>query len=143
VLANDKPAAAGDTLTVNAVSVNGASMPVSSGASGTTVTGHYGDLQIFPDGHYNYTASGAGALPSTGVSEDFFGYTAFDQGQYGSGSASSTLTVVVTAPGLNVIGTGQSGVTIQGPNGHATVLDGSAGTTRSSPAREPPILSAA
>jgi hypothetical protein len=35
--------------------------------------------------------------------------------------------VVVTAPGLNVTGTGQSGAPIQGPNGHASVLDGSAG----------------
>ena len=31
------------------------------------------------------------------------------------------------APGLNVIGTGQSGKKIQGPNGYASVLDGSAG----------------
>jgi hypothetical protein len=43
------------------------------------------------------------------------------------GEATSTLTVVVTAPGLNVTGTGQSGAPIQGPNGHASVLDGSAG----------------
>jgi hypothetical protein len=126
VLKNDQPATTGDTLTVSAVSVNGVSTAVS-GSAGPTVTGHYGSLQIFADGHYDYTASGASALPRTGVSEDFFGYTAFDQGQYGSGSASSTLTVVVTAPGRNVIGTGQSGVTIQGPNGHKPVLDGSAG----------------
>jgi uncharacterized repeat protein (TIGR03803 family) len=125
-LKNDQPAITGDTLTVSAVSVNGASTPVS-GSVGTTVTGHYGSLQMFADGHYDYTASGASALPRTGVSEDFFGCTTFDQGQYGSGSASSALTVVVTAPGLNVIGAGQSGVTIQGPNGHKPVLDGSAG----------------
>ena len=63
-------------------------------------------------------------MPSTGVSEDFFGYTALESN---GGSANSTLTLVVTAPGLNVIGTGQSGATIQGQNGHAPVLDGSAG----------------
>jgi VCBS repeat-containing protein len=61
-----------DTLTVSAVSVGGTSTPVSSSPSGTTVTGRYGSLQIFADGHYVYTASGASALPSTGVSEDFF-----------------------------------------------------------------------
>jgi VCBS repeat-containing protein len=128
VLKNDQSATTGDTLTVSAVSVNGVSTPVS-GSAGTTVTGHYGSLQIFADGHYAYTASEASALPSTGVSEDFFGYTAFDRGQHGSASASSTLTVVVAAHGLNVIGTGQPGVTIQGPNGngHGPVLDGSAG----------------
>jgi hypothetical protein len=126
VLANDQPITTGDTLTVRAVSVNGALTSVS-GSAGTTVTGHYGSLQMFADGHYDYTASGASALPSSGVAEDFFGYTTFDQGQFGSGSASSTLTVVVAAHGLNVIGTGESGATIQGPNGHKPVLDGSAG----------------
>ena len=79
VLVNDTPGTVGDKLTVGSVSVNGVSTPVS-GASGTTVAGEYGSLQIFTDGHYDYTASGAGALPTSGVSEDFFGYTAFDQG---------------------------------------------------------------
>jgi uncharacterized repeat protein (TIGR03803 family) len=79
VLVNDTPGTVGDKLTVGSVSVNGVSTPVS-GASGTTVAGEYGSLQIYTDGHYDYAASGAGALPTSGVSEDFFGYTAFDQG---------------------------------------------------------------
>jgi Bacterial cadherin-like domain len=119
VLANDILGTSGDTLTVSAVNGNAAKV-------GQAVGGHYGSLQLFGDGHFIYTASQHSALPSSGVSEDFFGYTALEGGSGGGGSASSTLTVVVTAPGLTYLG-GQAGQTIQGPNGHSPVLDGSAG----------------
>jgi Ca2+-binding RTX toxin-like protein len=120
VLANDTPGTAGDPLTVSAV--NGSDANV-----GQAVFGHYGSLQLFGDGHFIYTASGQSALPSSGVAADVFGYTALEGGSGGGGSASSTLTVVVTAPGLNATGSGQSGQTISGQDGHAQVLDGSGG----------------
>jgi hypothetical protein len=119
VLANDIPGTSGDTLTVSAASGSSANV-------GQLVAGHYGSLQLFSDGHFIYTASGLSALPSSGVSEDFFAYTVLEGGSGGGGSASSTLTMVVTAPGLTYLG-GQAGQTIQGPNGHNPVLDGSAG----------------
>jgi Ca2+-binding RTX toxin-like protein len=120
VLANDIPGRSNDkTLTVSAV--NGSAANV-----GQSIAGHYGSLQLFGDGHFIYTASGESALPSSGVSEDFFGYTALEGGPSGGGSASSTLTVVVIAPGLIYLG-GKPHQTIQGPNGHSAVLDGSAG----------------
>jgi hypothetical protein len=119
VLASVTPGTSGDPLTVSAV--NGSAANVAQ-----TVAGHYGSLQLFSDGQFIYTASGQSALPSSGVSEDFFGYTALEGGPGGGGSASSTLTVVVTAPGLTYVGA-QAGQTIQGPKGHSPVLDGSAG----------------
>ena len=116
VLANDIPSTTGDTLTVYQVNE-------STGNVGQSVGGQYGSLQLFANGQYTYTASGYSALPSSGVSVDFFGYTALEQGPGGGGSASSTLSVLVTAPGLTVVGAGQSNTTIQG----RPVLDGRAG----------------
>jgi VCBS repeat-containing protein len=122
VLANDTPNISTDTLSVSAVSVNGTPTSVSQGSS-ATVTGEYGSLQIFSDGHYTYTASGGSALPSSGVSEDIFGYTAQESD---GASASSTLTVVVTAPGLTYVAP-VGGSAAQPSDGHYAVLDGAAG----------------
>ena len=120
VLANDTPGTTGDTLTVSAV--DGLSQNV-----GTAVAGAYGTLTLDADGSYTYKASGHSVLPLTGVSEDFFGYTALEGGPDGGGSASSTLTVVVTAPGLAYVAAPVGGSVTQ-PNGlHYAVLDGSAG----------------
>jgi hypothetical protein len=91
VLANDAPGVTADTLTVSAV--DGLSTNV-----GAAVAGVYGTLTLDAD-----SASGPSALPSSGVSEDFFGYTALEGGPAGGGSASSTLSVVVTAPGLTYV----------------------------------------
>ena len=104
VLTNDTPAVTVDTLTVSAV--DGLSQNV-----GTAVAGAYGTLTLDADGSYTYKASGHSALPLSGVSEDFFGYTALEGGQYGGGSASSTLTVVVTAPGLAYVAGGCAAMT--------------------------------
>ena len=120
VLASDTPGATGDTLTVSAV--DGLSQNV-----GTTVAGAYGTLTLDADGSYTYSASGHSALPISGVSEDFFGYTALEGGPDGGGSASSTLTVVVTFPGLAYVAAPVGGSATQ-PNAlHYAVLDGSAG----------------
>jgi hypothetical protein len=113
VLANDVPGVTGDTLTVGAV--DGLSQNV-----GTTVAGAYGTLTLDADGSYAYKASGHSPLPLTGVSEDFFGYTAH-------GSASSTLTVVVTFPGLAYVAAPVGGSATQSNGLHYAVLDGSAG----------------
>jgi len=94
---------------------------------GTAVAGAYGTLTLDADGSYAYKASGHSPLPLTGVSEDFFGYTAHEGGLEGGGSASSTLTVVVTFPGLAYVAAPVGGSATQ-PNGlHYAVLDGSAG----------------
>ena len=119
VLASVTPGTPGDTLTVSAV--NGSAANV-----GQSVAGHYGSLQLFGNGHFVYTASGESALPSSGVAEDIFNYTALEGGSAGGGSVTSTLTVTVTAPGMSSINV-QPGQTVQGPAGHGTVLDGSAG----------------
>ena len=108
VLANDTPSVTGDTLTVSAV--DGLSQNV-----GGMVAGAYGTLTLNADGSYAYNASGHSALPSSGVSEDFFGYTALEGGPSGGGSASSTLTVVVTAPGLTYVAAPAGGSATQ-PN---------------------------
>ena len=120
VLANDTVSAPGDTLIVSAV--DGLSQNV-----GTAVAGAYGTLTLDADGGYSYNASGPSALPSSGVSEDFFGYTALEGGPAGGGSASSTLTVVVTAPGLTYVAAPVGGSATQPNGGHYAVLDGSAG----------------
>ena len=120
VLANDTPGTTGDTLTVSAV--DGLSQNV-----GTAVAGAYGTLTLDADGSYTYKASGHSALPLTGVSEDFFGYTALEGGPDGGGSASSTLSVVVTTPGLAYVAAPVGGSVTQSNGLHYTVLDGSAG----------------
>jgi len=120
VLANDAPSVTGDTLTVSAV--DGLSQNV-----GTTVAGAYGTLTLDADGSYTYSASGHSALPSSGVSEDFFGYTALEGGPSGGGSAGSTLTVVVTAPDLTYVAAPVGGSATQPNGGHYAVLDGTAG----------------
>jgi hypothetical protein len=117
VLASVTPGTSGDTLTVSAV--NGSAANV-----GLSVAGHYGSLQLFGDGHFIYTPTSA--LPASGVAEDIFSYTALEGGTSGGGSASSTLTVIVAAPGLTSI-SAPAGQTVQGPNGHSPVLDGTAG----------------
>jgi hypothetical protein len=66
-------------------------------------------------------------LPFTGVSEDFFGYTALEGGPEGGDSASSTLTVVVTAPGLAYVAAPVGGSITQSNGLHYAVLDGSEG----------------
>ena len=120
VLSNDMPSVTGDTLTVSAV--DGVSTNV-----GQAVAGAYGTLTLDADGSYTYCASGHSALPSSGVSEDFFGYTALEGGPSGGGSASSTLTVVVTAPGLTYVAAPVGGSATQPNGGHYAVLDGTAG----------------
>ena len=119
VLSNDVPGASGDTLSVRAV--DGLSTNV-----GQAVAGAYGTLTLDADGSYTYSA-GHSALPSSGVSEDFFGYTALEGGPAGGGSASSTLTVVVTAPGLTYVAAPAGGSAAQPNGGHYAVLDGTAG----------------
>jgi hypothetical protein len=120
VLADDNPGTTGDTLTVSAV--NGLSQNV-----GTTVAGAYGTLTLDTDGSFTYKASGHSALPLSGVSEDFFGYTALEEGSGGGGSASSTLSVVVTAPGLAYVAAPVGGSATQSNGLHYALLDGSAG----------------
>jgi lipoprotein-anchoring transpeptidase ErfK/SrfK len=65
------------------------------------------------------------ALPASGVSEDIFGYTANESAN--NLSASSTLTVVVTAPGLTYVAAPAGGPASQPNGGHYAVLDGTAG----------------
>jgi VCBS repeat-containing protein len=116
VLANDTDPVAGDTLHVSAV--NG--QPVN---HTIVVAGSYGSLTLNADGSYTYAAPSSEVLPASGVGQDVFTYTA-STGQ--GGTADSTLTVNVTAAGLNYIG-GAPGTTITSPSGHSPVLDGGAG----------------
>jgi VCBS repeat-containing protein len=118
VLANDRDPIAGDTgWQVSAV--NG-----QAGNVDNVVAGRFGSLTIHEDGSYTYTASSNAVLPASGVGQDVFTYTA-ETGQ--GGTATSTLTVIVTAAGLNFIG-GALGQTITSPTGgHSAVLDGGAG----------------
>src|SRR5262249_7747275 len=117
VLANDTDPIAGDTLHVSAV--NG-QLPVN---HTIVVAGTFGSLTLNSDGSYTYAAASNANLPASGIGQDVFAYTA-STGL--AGTASSTLTVVVMAAGLNYLG-GTPGATITGPNGHSPVLDGGTG----------------
>ena len=89
-----------------------------------TVAGTYGTLTLNADGSYTYSAPSSDVLPASGVDEDVFTYTASTaQG----GSADSTLTVVVTAPGLTYVAAPVGGSATQPNGGHYAVLDGTAG----------------
>ena len=117
VLANDIDPIAGDTLHVSAV--NGQATNV-----GHAIAGHYGSLTLNPDGSYTYTAASSAVLPTGGVGQDVFTYTA----STGPGStADTTLTVNVSATGTTYI-SAAPGTTLTAPSGgHAPVLDGGAG----------------
>jgi VCBS repeat-containing protein len=117
VLANDTDPIAGDMLHVSAVD------GVATNGAAVTIAGNYGSLTLNPDGSYRYAASSSDVLPASGVGQDVFTYTA-STGQ--GGTADSTLTVTVAAPGSTYLG-GTSGTTITSPGGHSPVLDGGAG----------------
>jgi hypothetical protein len=119
VLANDTDPIAGDTGW-HVSAVNG--QPVD---HTVVVAGKYGSLALNADnGSYTYSAPSSDVLPTSGVAEDVFTYTA-STGL--GGTADSTLTVIVTAAGLNYLG-GQPGIIITPPGGgHSPVLDGGAG----------------
>jgi VCBS repeat-containing protein len=119
VLANDTDPIAGDTLHATAVSYSG-----HAGAIDSPIAGAFGALTLHSDGSYTYTAFSTAVLPADGVGQDVFTYTA----STGSGgTADSTLTVNVTAAGLNYIGPAPGSTIITGPSGHSPVLDGGAG----------------
>jgi hypothetical protein len=120
VLANDTDPIPHDTLHVSAV--NG--QPVPAGNVGLTIAGTYGSLTLKSDGSYAYTAFSHDVLPASGIAPDVFHYTA-STGQ--GGTADSTLTVIVMAPGLNYFGPTPPSTTITGLSGHSPVLDGGAG----------------
>jgi probable HAF family extracellular repeat protein/VCBS repeat-containing protein len=114
VLANDTDPVSGDMLSVTAV--DGLS-----GNVGVTIAGTYGTLMLNADGSYTYDAGKS--LPAGGVGVDVFTYTASTEQD---GTASSTLSVVVTQSNVNYLG-GTAGATITAGNGKSPVLDGSAG----------------
>ena len=117
VLANDTDPIAGDTLHVSAVNGQAFNNTI-------TVAGTFGTLTLNANGSYTYSAPGSDVLPASGVAQDVFTYMA-STGQ--GGTATSTLTVNVTAAGLNFIG-GAPGTTITAlSGGHSPVLDGGAG----------------
>ncbi len=117
VLANDSDPIPNDALTVS--EVDGQATNV-----GIAVAGTYGILTLNANGSYTYVATAHDkALPSDGVGLDTFTYTAKD----GVGdTADTTLSVVVTAPGITYLG-GTANTTIDGGNKVQQVLDGGAG----------------
>jgi VCBS repeat-containing protein len=118
VLANDTDAL-GHTLTVSAVGVyDGAA-----GTVGSALAGSYGTLTLQADGSYTYLAKASTALPSSGVAEDYFTYTAQDTTN--TETSSAILTVVVHDPWLTYIG-GAANTPITGTKGYE-ILDGTAG----------------
>jgi VCBS repeat-containing protein len=92
VLANDTDPIPGDTLQVSAV--NGQSVDHT-----IVVAGTYGSLTLNADGSYTYVTSSTAVLPASGIGQDVFTYTASTAV---GGTASSTLTVDVTAAGLTL-----------------------------------------
>jgi VCBS repeat-containing protein len=114
VLANDIDPIPNDTLSVSAV--DGLASNV-----GHALVGNYGTLTLNANGSYSYLAN-HGSLPLLGVGIDTFSYTAADGD---GGTATSTLTVVVTSPGQTYVG-GTAGTTIKGGFGFY-VLDGGGG----------------
>ena len=116
VLANDSDPIPNDALTVSEVGSQASNV-------GIAVAGAYGTLTLNANGSYTYVATPHDkALPSDGVGLDTFTYTAKDEA---GGTATTTLTVVVTAPGKTYLG-GTANTTINGRNGQQ-VLDGGAG----------------
>jgi VCBS repeat-containing protein len=115
VLANDTDPVPNDTLSVSAVDGQAANV-------GHALTGSYGALTLKADGSYSYQATQELLPLPSGVGVDTFSYTAADGA---GGTATSTLTVVVTSPGQTYVG-GTSATTIQGGFG-LYVLDGGAG----------------
>jgi VCBS repeat-containing protein len=113
VLSLDTDPIAGDTLRVSAV--DGQANEV-----GKAIAGAFGSLTLNSDGSFSYTAN---SLPASGITEDVFTYTA-STGL--GGTASSTLTVTVTAAGSSYTSE-PAGATVTNPGGHSPVLDGSAG----------------
>jgi Ca2+-binding RTX toxin-like protein len=79
-------------------------------------------LTLNADGSYSYSANSSHTLPSSGVGEDIFTYTAKDGA---GGVADTTLTLIVTRAGLDYLG-GTANTTVHGGFG-SKVLDGSAG----------------
>jgi VCBS repeat-containing protein len=117
VLANDSDPIPNDALNVS--EVNGQASNV-----GIAVAGAYGKLTLNANGGYTYLATANDhALPSDGVGLDTFTYTAKDGA---GGAADTTLSVVVTAPGITYLG-GTANTTIHGGNNVHQVLDGGAG----------------
>jgi uncharacterized repeat protein (TIGR03803 family)/VCBS repeat-containing protein len=114
VLANDIDPIPNDTLSVSAV--DGLASNV-----GHALAGSYGTLTLNANGSYSYSAN-HGGLPLLGVGIDTFSYTAAEGV---GGTATSTLTVVVTQPWQTYVG-GTTGTTIKGGFGFY-VLDGGAG----------------
>ena len=115
VLANNTAPVPNDTLSVSTVDGQAANV-------GHALTGSYGTLTLKADGSYAYLATPELLPLPSGVGVDTFSYTAIDGA---GGTATSTLTVVVTSPGQTYVG-GTSGTTIQGGFG-LYVLDGGAG----------------
>jgi VCBS repeat-containing protein len=115
VLANDTDPIPNDALTVSAVDGQTANV-------GHALAGSYGTLTLNADGSYSYSANHGGLPRPSGVGIDTFSYTAIDGA---GGTATSTLTLVVTSPGQHYVG-GTGGTTIQGGFG-IYVLDGGTG----------------
>ncbi|MFT3848316.1 MAG: retention module-containing protein [Propionivibrio sp.] len=95
VLANDSDVDSGDSERVSAITKGATTQTISSGGS-TTITGTYGNLTIYSDGHYTYTTTGS--RPSADV-QDVFTYTVRDTAGL---TSTATLTINVdranTAP---------------------------------------------
>jgi VCBS repeat-containing protein len=116
VLANDHDADTADVLSVNAV--NGAAVGV-----GHAVAGAFGNLTLNSDGSYAYTNTNTAAVKAAGgVVEDSFSYTV-SNGH--GGTATSTLSVLITSPGETYSVAKAGGTLNGGPAG--SVLDGTAG----------------
>ncbi|SFQ12695.1 VCBS repeat-containing protein, partial [Geopseudomonas sagittaria] len=104
VLSNDLDANVGDTLAVIRAGTSAANLNVNAAttaASGTLVTGQYGNLTIGADGSYQYVVDNANAAvealrSSTNTLSDTFTYTVADKA-----GATSTTTLTVTIQGAN------------------------------------------
>jgi probable HAF family extracellular repeat protein/VCBS repeat-containing protein len=116
VLANDTDPVPNDTLSVSAVNGQAANV-------GHALAGSYGTLTLKADGSYSYLANHGGLPGPVDIGIDTFSYSATDGA---GGTATSTLTVVVTSPGQTYVG-GTAGTTIHGGSG-SYVLDGGAGS---------------
>ncbi|MGY3132340.1 VCBS repeat-containing protein [Bradyrhizobium sp. USDA 4501] len=114
LLANDSDPDVHDHLTVSGVGGNAASV-------GHAISGTYGSLTLNADGSYLYSAN-KGALPAQFVAQDTFAYSISDGH---GGTASSTLSIVVSNPGVAY----QSGTntSLKGFADTKNVLDGSGG----------------
>ena len=111
VLAIDTDPIPNDTLIVSAV--DGLASDV-----GHAVAGTYGTLTLNADGSYSYVANQS--VPSNIIAQDIFSYTATDGD---GGSATSSLTIIITQPGQTYIA-GTPGQALTSGNG-SVLLDGS------------------